>query len=141
MRQWIQSKSKTRKPAPTIAGTGFPLQTVPLTGEALAGGILFLGGRDEVPVRRSGVKSMEGLQASHTIMPKPNIHVVPHDAGWAWRREGTQRVSGTADTQADAERAARKAAQRDGVELVVHRRDGRIRDKDSHGHDPYPPEG
>ena len=41
----------------------------------------------------------------------------------------------------EAERAARKAAQRDGVELVVHRRDGRIRDKDSHGPDPYPPEG
>jgi hypothetical protein len=24
---------------------------------------------------------------------------------------------------------------------VIHRRDGKIRDKDSHGHDPYPPRG
>ena len=99
-----------------------------------------LGSNHKVPACRSGVKSLEGLQDTNTIMAK-DIHVVPHDDSWAWRREGASRVSGTADTQADAERTARRAAQRDGVELIVHRPDGRIRDKDSHGRDPYPPKG
>jgi hypothetical protein len=27
------------------------------------------------------------------------------------------------------------------VELIIHRPDGRIRDKDSHGHDSFPPKG
>lgn len=73
-------------------------------------------------------------------MAKP-IHVVPHGDGWAWRREGAERVSGTADTQADAASQARPAAQRDGVELYIHRPNGQIRDRDSHGQDPFPPRG
>jgi LAS superfamily LD-carboxypeptidase LdcB len=73
-------------------------------------------------------------------MAKP-IHVVPHGNGWAWRREQSERVSGLADTQAQAIDQARPAAKRDGVELLIHGRDSRIRDRDSHGHDPYPPKG
>lgn len=74
-------------------------------------------------------------------MSTENIHVVPHGDQWAWRREGSERVSGTAPTQHEAEQAARPIAQRDGVELVIHRPDGRIRDKDSHGKDAFPPRG
>lgn len=74
-------------------------------------------------------------------MVKKSIHVVPHQDGWAWRREGSSRVSGTAETQSEAMGEARPAAQRDGVELFIHRPDGRIRDRDSHGNDPYPPRG
>jgi hypothetical protein len=73
-------------------------------------------------------------------MAKP-IHVVPRENGWAWVRENADRASGLADTQSDAIEQARPAAQRDGVELIIHRPDGRIRDKDSHGNDPYPPRG
>jgi LAS superfamily LD-carboxypeptidase LdcB len=73
-------------------------------------------------------------------MAKP-IHVVPHGDRWAWRREESERVSGLADTQAQAIEQARPAAQRDGVELLIHGRDSRIRERDSHGHDPYPPRG
>jgi len=36
---------------------------------------------------------------------------------------------------------AREIAQRQGTELFVHGRDGRIRERDSHGHDPHPPRG
>lgn len=74
-------------------------------------------------------------------MPTKNIHVVPHGNEWGWRREGSDRVSGTAPTQSAAEQAARPVAKRDGVELVIHRPDGRIRDKDSHGRDGFPPRG
>lgn len=73
-------------------------------------------------------------------MSKP-IHVVPHGDQWAWRREGSDRVSGVTSTQTQAIEQARPASQRDGVELYIHRPDGRIRDRDSHGHDPYPPRG
>lgn len=69
------------------------------------------------------------------------IHVVPHGDQWAWRREGSERVSGLAPTQGDAIDQARPAAQRDGVELYIHRPNGQIRDRDTHGHDPYPPPG
>lgn len=70
---------------------------------------------------------------------KKDIHVVPHGDGWATRREGADRVSKTYDTQRQAQDGARPAAKRDGVELVTHGRDGRIRDSDSFGNDPMPP--
>ena len=69
------------------------------------------------------------------------IHVVPYGGQWAWRREGSERVSGIADTQAEATSEARPAAVRDNVELYIHRPNGQIRDRDSHGNDPYPPKG
>lgn len=74
-------------------------------------------------------------------MSKKNIHVVPHDNGWATRKEGAGRVGSTHDTQRDAIDRARDQARRDQVELVIHRPDGRIRDKDSYGNDPFPPKG
>jgi hypothetical protein len=67
---------------------------------------------------------------------KRDIHVVPHGDGWATRKEGAQRVGNTADTQGEAIDRAREQAQREGVEVVIHRPDGRIRDSDSYGHDP-----
>lgn len=36
---------------------------------------------------------------------------------------------------------AREITQNQGTELVIHGRDGQIRSKDSHGHDPFPPKG
>lgn len=70
---------------------------------------------------------------------KKDIHVVPHQDGWATRREGVSRAGRVHRTQADAIGAGRDQAKREKVELVVHRKDGRIRDSDSYGNDPYPP--
>lgn len=72
-------------------------------------------------------------------MAKKDIHVVPHDRGWASRKEGASRVGRTFDTQGDALKAARQQAVRERVEVVTHRPDGRIRDSDSYGRDPNPP--
>lgn len=72
-------------------------------------------------------------------MSRKRIHVVPHGDGWATRREGAQRVGSTHPTQGDAIGAARGRAQRDRGEVVIHRPDGRIRDADSYGNDPFPP--
>ena len=74
-------------------------------------------------------------------MAKPNVHVVPRDGGWAVQRAGGQRASSLHETQADAVDRGREQARRDGVELLIHGEDGRIRERDSHGNDPHPPTG
>lgn len=74
-------------------------------------------------------------------MRKSNIHVVPHESGWAVRREGAERASSTHDTQGQAERAARRTAIRESGETFIHRRTGEIRDRNSYGNDTYPPLG
>ena len=70
---------------------------------------------------------------------KRDIHVVRHESGWATRREGAERVGSTHTTQKEAIDAARDRAIKDRAEVVIHGRDGKIRDSDSYGNDPYPP--
>ncbi len=72
---------------------------------------------------------------------KKNVHVVPRDGDWAVRREGAQRDSSHHGTQSAAIDAARQTAQREGTELLIHGRNGQIRERDSHGRDPFPPKG
>jgi hypothetical protein len=75
------------------------------------------------------------------VAMKKTVHVVPRDGDWAVRRGGAERDSSHHDTQADAIDAARRTAQRENSELFIHRRNGQIRERDSLGHDPYPPKG
>lgn len=71
---------------------------------------------------------------------KKDVHVVPHrDGGWATRKEGAGRVGSRHPTQGAAIERAREQAIRQRTEVVIHRRDGRIRDSDSYGNDPNPP--
>lgn len=70
---------------------------------------------------------------------KRNVHVVSHEDGWAVKKEGNQRASSVHPTQKAAIDSGRDAARLERSELVIHRRDGRIRDKDSYGNDPFPP--
>lgn len=74
-------------------------------------------------------------------MAKKNIHIVPRDGGWAVVREGSQRDSSHHSEQSGAIDAGRRTAQRDGVEILIHGRNGQIRERDSYGNDPYPPKG
>ncbi|QGH35151.1 DUF2188 domain-containing protein [Gracilibacillus salitolerans] len=70
------------------------------------------------------------------------IHVIPHpNGGWQVKKGGSDKASSIHSTQQEAINAARATSQREGLELVIHRPDGRIRDKDSHGNDTYPPKG
>jgi hypothetical protein len=69
------------------------------------------------------------------------IHVVPHGDGWATRREGASRVGSMHPTQSGANDAARSTAIRERGEVIIHRPDGRIRDSNSYGNDPFPPKG
>ena len=70
-----------------------------------------------------------------------NQHVVPRGDEWAVRGAGSSRVASTHRTQSDAIDATRCIATHQQSEVVIHRPDGRIRDKDSHGNDPFPPKG
>lgn len=60
-------------------------------------------------------------------------HVLPHDGRWAIRRQGAQRVSSTYKTQREAIGIARERARKQRGELVVHARDGSVRNRDSYG--------
>lgn len=70
---------------------------------------------------------------------KKNQHVVPVGDRWGVRREGSDRLTRIVDTQRDAIDIGRGYARRQGSELVIHRPDGTIRDRDSYGNDPCPP--
>ena len=66
-------------------------------------------------------------------------HVVPYNGDWAVRGAGNSRVTSIHETQSAAYDAARHIAINNRSEVVIHRPDGRIRDKDSFGNDPFPP--
>lgn len=70
-----------------------------------------------------------------------NQHVVPADDQWGVRGEGNTRLTSRHATQGEAEHAAREIARHERSEVVIHRPDGRIRDRNSYGRDPFPPEG
>ncbi|MGN9164957.1 DUF2188 domain-containing protein [Tissierellaceae bacterium HCP3S3_D8] len=71
-----------------------------------------------------------------------NQHVTPHpDGGWQVKGAGNQKATVKTNTQQEAINIARDIARNQKSELVIHRPNGQIRDKDSHGNDPYPPRG
>jgi hypothetical protein len=72
-------------------------------------------------------------------MSKKNIHVVPSGGTWAVKPEGSNTPISTHLTQGAAEEAGRRAAEQNQSEVVIHRPNGQIRDKDSYGNDPNPP--
>ena len=72
---------------------------------------------------------------------KPSHHVVPHNDAWAVRKNDSDRVSGLYPTQEKAIDAGRTISKNQGTELFIHRPNGQIRERDSHGHDPFPPKG
>lgn len=70
-------------------------------------------------------------------------HIVPNQGGgWDVRAPGAARASAHGATQADALRRARTiVGNTGGGEVVIHGRNGQIRDSDTiaPGNDPYPP--
>jgi hypothetical protein len=70
-----------------------------------------------------------------------NQHVVPRSNGWAVKGAGNSRATSLHETQAEATQAARDIAINQRSEVVVHRPNGQIREKNSYGNDPSPPEG
>ena len=71
-----------------------------------------------------------------------NQHVTPHPNGGSQvKGAGNSRATVRTATQKEAIDIAREISRNQGSELVIHRPNGQIRDKDSHGRDSFPPEG
>lgn len=68
-----------------------------------------------------------------------NQHVVKIDNRWGVKGEGNSRLTSIHNTQKQAISKARSIAKNQKVEVIIHGKDGKIRDKDSYGPDPYPP--
>ena len=71
-----------------------------------------------------------------------NQHITPHpQGGWQVKREGANRATVRTSTQREAIDIGRSLSRNQGTELFIHGRNGQIRERDTHGHDPYPPRG
>lgn len=71
---------------------------------------------------------------------KPNLWVTQHpDGGWQKKHEGSDRSSGKFDKKQEAVNSAVQQAKKEGVEVIVQGKDGKIQSKDSYGKDPNPP--
>ena len=67
-----------------------------------------------------------------------NQHVTKKNGEWRVIGEGNGKATKKFATQKEAIDYGRKVAINQQTELVIHRVNGRIRDKDSYGNDPIP---
>ncbi|MCY4148174.1 MAG: DUF2188 domain-containing protein [Gammaproteobacteria bacterium] len=74
-------------------------------------------------------------------MKGKNQHVVPRAGCWAVKAAGNRRATSTHPTQRQAIKVAQRIARSQGMEMLVHGRNGRIRERSTYGRDPYPPKG
>jgi len=78
------------------------------------------------------VKSILKSKGIRTTAPTNNQHVVPHEKGWAMKGEGNEKYTAIFDTQAEAIERAKAIACGLGSSVVIHRKDGTIRDRISY---------
>lgn len=71
-----------------------------------------------------------------------NQHVVPNGTGkWKVKGAGNSKATVITKTQGEAIKKARSIAINQKSEVVIHRQNGQIRQKNSYGNDPFPPRG
>jgi hypothetical protein len=70
-----------------------------------------------------------------------NVHVLPQGSSWAVKTEKSEKAYRITNTQKDAIEIAREIAKNQQSELIIHRPNGEIRQKDSFGNDSFPPVG
>jgi hypothetical protein len=71
----------------------------------------------------------------------PTQRVTPRpDGKWQHKQDGNKIATKVTATQKQAEKSAIDTAKKQGGgEVIVHGEDGKIRSKDTYGHDPNPP--
>ncbi len=74
-------------------------------------------------------------------MAGKNQHVVKRGDGWAVRGAGNGKDTAHLPTQAKATERASEIARNQKSEVLIHGKDGRIRERNSFGTDPFPPRG
>lgn len=68
-------------------------------------------------------------------------HIVPRGDDWAVEKARSKKASAILPTKKEAVDVGRVISRNQGTELKIHDKKGRIKQSDSHGHDPNPPEG
>ena len=63
------------------------------------------------------------------------------DGKWESKREGGKRASRVTETQAEAWAYSKSKAKESGGEAFLKGRDGKLRERNTYGKDPYPPKG
>lgn len=63
------------------------------------------------------------------------------DGKWESKREGADRASKVTDTQAEAWAYSTEKSKETKGEAFLKGRDGKIRERNTYGKDPYPPKG
>jgi hypothetical protein len=73
-------------------------------------------------------------------MAEKSHHVIPAaHGGWNVKKGGAERASKHFDNKEEAVKWGRQISKNQGTDFYIHRKDGTIQHKDSHGRDPYPP--
>lgn len=70
-----------------------------------------------------------------------NVHITPRSIGWAVKTAGAERAATIVPTQAAAAAIGRQLAINRSSELLIHGRNGQIREKNSYGNDPESSKG
>ncbi|MDF3027197.1 MAG: hypothetical protein K0S23_1504 [Fluviicola sp.] len=65
-----------------------------------------------------------------------NQHVTPHPDGWQVKGAGNSKATVITKTQKEADTIAKKIATNQKSEVLIHGKDGKIREKNSYGNDP-----
>ncbi len=73
---------------------------------------------------------------------KKDVHTTPNPSGSGWVNSVGGKPAGvTHRTQEAAIDAGRRIAERGEAEHFIHGRNGQIRERNTYGQDPFPPEG
>lgn len=71
-----------------------------------------------------------------------NQHVTQtKDGNWQVKGEGNSRATAVYPTQREARAKAIDIAKKQGSEMLLHGKDGKIRERNTYGKDPFPPKG
>lgn len=70
-----------------------------------------------------------------------NQHVVPYNGEWAIRGAGNERRTRIVGTQSEAIQIAREISINQQSEMLIHGRNGQIRERNTYGEDNNPPRG
>ncbi len=75
-------------------------------------------------------------------MARLTHHVVHNqNGGWDVKKGGASRSSKHFDVKKDAVDYGRQVSRNQDSEFIIHGKDGKIQQSDSHGNDPCPPKG
>jgi hypothetical protein len=72
---------------------------------------------------------------------KGDVETYYADGQWRNKVEGEESASSTHDTKKEARKIGRRLAKIRRVEHVIKKKDGTIKERNSHGNDPHPPKG